>query len=187
MDSRIAQFDVMPALIRELEDTVYLSTGSRLAASKQPVDTCLLRCCAIAILVCDDAVTAKDASHQLSIITRCMTRWMFPADIKTKRKTGLDFDRLLQIVGCVRTLLHTRWQALSGRKRKSWARQRLQCVHPNLAAALFRPSALPPLDRQSLAQFLGAQLRCWALSSCKHGLLYVLCSPQAVLPGQYEL
>ena len=76
---------------------------------------------------------------------------MFPADIKTKRKTGLEFDRLLQIVGCVRMLLHTRWQALSGRKRKSWARQRLQCVHPNLAAACF---ALAPFHRLTASHLL---------------------------------
>ena len=103
MQTWIAQFDVMPALIRELEDTVFLSTGSRLAASQQPVDACLLRCCAVAILVCDDAVTAKDASHQLSIITRCMTQWMFPADIKTKRKTAwilIACCRLSDVFAC---------------------------------------------------------------------------------------
>ena len=86
--------------------------------SETCLDMCLLRCAAVALHVCDDAVLAKVMSHQLSIVTRGMVDWMLPPSVKTKNETSLDFDRLLQVVRCVR-MLHTRWQALGGRMRQN--------------------------------------------------------------------
>ena len=112
-----AQLDTAPEDILQLESDLSCSLNPCVFDHGCEVDSCLLRFCAVATLL------AKDLSHQLSTITRSMIRWAFPEHLKTKQKTGLAFDRLLQVVGGVRMLLHTRWQALQGRSRQSWARK----------------------------------------------------------------
>ena len=103
---------------------------------------------------------------------------MMPSNVKTKRKTNAEFDHLLQVLGAIRMLLHTRWQALGGRKKQHWARQRLQCTHPDFTAAMFQVGPLSKHERGACSSFLATQLDCANLAGCDSGLLYVLCSPR---------
>ena len=139
-------------------------------------DACVLRCVYVAIVACDDVCLAKRLSHQLGLVTRAMVAWAFVPDLKTKKLTSLDFDHLLHMIGSIRMLLHTRWQALAGRRRKSWAIKRLQCVHPDLQVALFEPGPLLLVNQRACANFLAAQLRCKVGSLNEEGHLYLLCS-----------
>ena len=173
-----SQVDVSMHTASRLESLVRSNLLQEANLSETCLDMCLLRCAAVALNVCDDAVLAKVMSHQLSIVTRGMVDWMLPPSVKTKKKTSLDFDRLLQVVGCVRMLLHTRWQALGGRMRQKWAKHRLQCLHPSLAAALFQQGPLSVLGCRACAHFLGVQLSCAWLNSQKQGVMYMLCSPR---------
>ena len=178
-----AQLDTAPEDILQLESDLSCSLNPCVFDHGCEVDSCLLRFCAVATLACDDAMLAKDLSHQLSTITRSMIRWAFPEHLKTKQKTGLAFDRLLQVVGGVRMLLHTRWQALQGRSRQSWARKRLQCVHPCLTEVLFRRGPLSMSGRQCCVHFFGLQLRCAKIQPQGQGLLYLLCSQRQCYLG----
>ena len=151
--------------------------------SQTAVDSCLVGCAVCALIALDDQQAAKSLSHQLGLVTRTMVEWMLPPAMKTKRKTGAEFDRMLQVIGAIRMLLHTRWQALSGRKRQQWARQRLQCAHPDFAAAVFHQGTLTESARRACSHFLAIQLDCANLGSREDGLLYALCSPRHAYLG----
>ena len=97
-------------------------------------DACVLRCVYVAIVACDDVCLAKRLSHQLGLVTRAMVAWAFVPDLKTKKLTSLDFDHLLHMIGSIRMLLHTRWQALAGRRRKSWAIKKTAVCAPWFAS-----------------------------------------------------
>ena len=140
------------------------------------LDACVLRCVTVAIVACDDVCLAKRLSHQLGLVTRAMVAWAFVPDLKTKKLTSLHFDHLLHMIGSIRMFLHTRWQALAGRRRRSWAIHRLQCVHPDLQVALFDPGPLSPVNQRACANFLAVQLRCQISSMNEEGHLYLLCS-----------
>ena len=140
------------------------------------LDACVLRCVTVAIVACDDVRLAKRLSHQLGLVTRAMVAWAFVPDLKTKKLTSLHFDHLLHMIGSIRMFLHTRWQALAGRRRRSWAIHRLQCVHPDLQVALFDPGPLSPVNQRACANFLAVQLRCKISSMNEEGHLYLLCS-----------
>ena len=129
----------------------------------------------VCVFACGDPNLAKVLSHQLGLITRVMVDWMMPHDLKTKRHTSLEFDHLLHMTGCIRMFLHTRWQARAGSRRKAWAKRRLQCVHPDLMAALFLPGPLSDISVRSCVAFLSLQLAC-RRSLQDQGFLYVLCS-----------
>lgn len=141
-----------------------------------PSSACVLRCCLACVVACGDPSLAKVLSRQLGLVTRAMVDWMLPRDRKTKKQTSLEFDRLLRMTGCVRMLLHTRWQAMAGCRRKSWAKQRLQCVHPDLMAALFQPGPLSVSSVRSCVAFLSMQITCKSGLGHDKGCLYVLSS-----------
>jgi len=117
------------------------------------LDTCAFRCCVACVCACKEPSLAKLLSHQLGLVMRAMVDWMLPSGVKTKKHTSLEFDHLLHVVGSIRMFLHTRWQARSGRRRQAWAKQRLQCVHPDLAAALFQPGPMSKAGVSSKEQF----------------------------------
>ena len=119
---------------------------------------------------------AKELAHQLSLVTRAMINWAFPLGVKTKKATSMDFDHLLHVVGSVRMLLHTRWQASAGRCRRAWARQRLQCVHPDLPVALSKTCPLSLEDKYACADLLATQVNCKSTATEGKGYLYLLCS-----------
>lgn len=138
------------------------------------LDTCAFRCCVACVCACKEPSLAKLLSHQLGLVMRAMVDWMLPSGVKTKKHTSLEFDHLLHVVGSIRMFLHTRWQARSGRRRQAWAKQRLQCVHPDLAAALFQPGPMSKAGVSSCVAFLSLQLACKTRLPSGHGCLYVL-------------
>lgn len=140
------------------------------------LDSCVVRCALLACCACDDPLLAKDLAHQLGLVTRAMVHWAFPPGIKTKKITSLKFDHLLHVVGSVRMLLHTRWQVLAGRRRRAWAKQRLQCVHPDLLVALSQPGPLSIVNKRACASFLATQIKCKSFQGHGQGFLYLLCS-----------
>lgn len=89
-----------------------------------------------------------------------MADWMFPSKAKTKCKTNLQFDHLVHVIGRIRMLLHTRWQATSGRCRRAWAQQRLQSVRPDLQLALFQLGPLSDAGVRTVVNFWSLQFLC---------------------------
>lgn len=150
------------------------------------VDACMCRCVILCVFACNDPVLAKDLSHQLGLVTRAMADWMFPVKAKTKRKTGLELDRLVHMVGCIRMLLHTRWQATSGRCRKSWALKRLQCTHPDFCLAMFQHGPWSAASVQAAVNFLVVQLSCQYGHAANTGCLYLLCSVRQCYLGSTD-
>ena len=135
------------------------------------LDSCAFRCCVVCVFACDEPSLAKLLSRQLGLVTRAMVDWMLPSGVKTKKHTSLEFDNLLHVVGCIRMFLHTRWQARSGCRRQAWAKQRLQCVHPDLATALFQPGPMSKPGVSSCVAFLSLQLACKSGLPSGHGCL----------------
>ena len=160
---------VWEALAIQFSDRLSLSENSA-------VSQCVLRCCIICVVTCGDPSLAKVLSHQLGLVTRAMVAWMLPHDMKTKKQTSLEFDHLLHMCGCIRLFLHTRWQATAGCKRTRCAKQRLQCVHPDVTAAMFQPGQLTTANVRSCVVFLSTQLECKQGVPLDHGCLYLLCS-----------
>ena len=145
-------------------------------------------CCAFhLVLAClavvDDKELCKVLSHQLGLVTRSLADWLMPSTAKTKKKSSVALDHLFHLSSCVRMLLHTRWQSLSGRNRRRWARLRLQCVHPDLTEALFTRGVLSTFGRRACAHFLSVQLKCRLGLLSRHGCLYVLSSPRSCYLG----
>ena len=111
---------------------------------------------------------------------------MFPAKAKTKRKTSLQFDHLVHVIGCSRMLLHTRWQASGGRCRRAWAKKRLQCAHPDLQAALFQPGPLSASGVRAVVSFLSVQFAAKLGWPANTGNLYMLCSVRQCYLGSTD-
>ena len=171
-----AQVSVPAHALNELLPVVHDQLAIDRLSPTSSMDACICQSVLIACFACDDPVSAKDLSHQLGVLTRGMIDWAFPSDLKTKRFTSLDFDHLLHVVGSIRLLLHTRWQASAGRRRRAWARQRLQCVHPDLSLALSRPGSLAIADKRACLNLMAVQVRCKLEPLKGEGYLYLLCS-----------
>ena len=55
-------------------------------------------------------------------------------------------------------------------------KKRLQCVHPDVTAAMFQPGQLTTANVRSCVVFLSTQLECKQGVPLDHGCLYLLCS-----------
>ena len=111
----------------------------------------------------------------LHVLTRGLADWILPPGARAKQSTSLQTDVCFFVLGALKLLLKTRWQALRGKRRRQRALSRCKCLPPTVHEALITLCGCwQPKMFEDMSAFISWQVFGLLSPTPKHAVLYMM-------------
>ena len=132
-----ASVEACPHRVQAWSDSLRAKAATLLQNRRWPefVDDLLMTAAKVGCLLEAGAVEHTHLAG-MHVLTRSLADWILPPGARTKRPTSLQTDVFFFVLGALKLLLKTRWQALKGKRRRARALSRCKCLPPTVHEAI---------------------------------------------------